>query len=53
MVPYAPAGGVSILGQLRHEKMQEIWGQPVIVDNRPGAGGNTVGADLAAKKSAP
>lgn len=50
VVPYAPGGGVSILAQLLATKMQEIWGQPVIVDNRPGGGGN-VGADLVAKSA--
>jgi len=43
------AGGVpDILARLLGEKMQEDWGQPVIVDNLPGAGGN-IGADAVAK----
>jgi tripartite-type tricarboxylate transporter receptor subunit TctC len=48
VVPYAPGGGVSILGQIIGTKMQEIVKQPVVIDNRPGAGGN-VGADAVAK----
>jgi tripartite-type tricarboxylate transporter receptor subunit TctC len=48
VVPYAPGGGVSILAQIIGTKMQEIVKQPVVIDNRPGAGGN-VGADAAAK----
>jgi tripartite-type tricarboxylate transporter receptor subunit TctC len=48
VVPYGPGGGVSILAQLVGQKMQEILKQPVVVDNRPGAGGN-LGADLVAK----
>jgi tripartite-type tricarboxylate transporter receptor subunit TctC len=48
VVPYGPGGGVSILAQLVGIKMQELMKQPVIIDNRPGAGGN-VGADLVAK----
>jgi tripartite-type tricarboxylate transporter receptor subunit TctC len=50
VVPYVPGGGVSVLGQLLGTKLQEIWGQPVIVDNRPGAGGN-IGADFVAKSA--
>ena len=48
VVPYAPGGGVSILAQIIVTKMQEIVKQPVVIDNRPGAGGN-VGADAVAK----
>src|SRR6476659_585248 len=48
VVPYGPGGGVSLLAQQVGQKMQELMKQPVIVDNRPGAGGN-VGADLVAK----
>jgi tripartite-type tricarboxylate transporter receptor subunit TctC len=50
VVPYAPGGGVSILAQIIGTKMQEIWKQAVVVDNRPGAGGN-LGADLVAKSA--
>ena len=50
VVPYVSGGGVSVLAQLLATKMQEIWAQPVIVDNRPGAGGN-VGADFVAKSA--
>jgi tripartite-type tricarboxylate transporter receptor subunit TctC len=48
IVPYAPGGGVSILAQNVGNKMQELMKQPVVVDNRPGAGGN-LGTDLVAK----
>ena len=48
IVPYAPGGGVSILAQIVGNKMSELMKQPVVVENRPGAGGN-VGADLVAK----
>jgi tripartite-type tricarboxylate transporter receptor subunit TctC len=50
VVPYAPGGGVSILAQNVAGKMQELLKQPVIVDNRPGAGG-TLGADVVAKSA--
>ena len=48
VVPYAPGGGVSLLAQTVGNKMSELMKQPVIIDNRPGAGGN-LGADLVAK----
>jgi tripartite-type tricarboxylate transporter receptor subunit TctC len=48
IVPYAAGGGVSILAQIVGNKMSELMKQPVVVDNRPGAGGN-LGADLVAK----
>jgi len=51
VVPYAPGGGVSILGQIVGNKMSELMKHPVVVDNRPGAGGN-LGADVVAKSPA-
>jgi len=48
VVPYGPGGGVSLLAQQVGQKMQELMKQPVVVDNRAGAGGN-LGADLVAK----
>jgi len=50
VVPYAPGGGVSLLAQTIGNKMSELMKQPVIVDNRPGAGGN-MGADAVAKSA--
>ncbi len=48
VVPY-PAGGTSdILARSIGQKLQELWGQPVVVDNKPGATGN-VGAEIVAK----
>jgi tripartite-type tricarboxylate transporter receptor subunit TctC len=48
IVPY-PAGGTSdILARMLGQKLSEIWGQSIIVENKPGANGN-VGADLVAK----
>jgi tripartite-type tricarboxylate transporter receptor subunit TctC len=48
VVPY-PAGGTSdILARSVGQKLSEAWGQPVVVDNKPGANGN-VGADIVAK----
>ena len=48
VVPYAPGGGVSVLGQIIGTRLSEIVKQPVVIDNRPGAGGN-LGSDLVAK----
>ncbi len=44
VVPYPAGGGSDVAARLLAEKLQSKWGQPVIVDNRPGAGGN-IGTD--------
>ena len=50
IVPY-PAGGTSdILARLLSAKLNDVFGQTLIVDNRPGANGN-IGADLVAKSA--
>jgi tripartite-type tricarboxylate transporter receptor subunit TctC len=48
IVPYPPGGAVDVLARLLSNKFTASLGQPVIVDNRPGAGGN-LGVDLVAK----
>jgi tripartite-type tricarboxylate transporter receptor subunit TctC len=48
IVPYTPGGTADMLARTIGQKMAASLGQQVIVDNRPGAGGN-IGADLAAK----
>ena len=50
IVPFAAGGAVDVLARLVGAKLQEAFHQPVIVENRPGAGGN-LGADLVAKSS--
>jgi tripartite-type tricarboxylate transporter receptor subunit TctC len=50
IVPYAAGGTSDILGRQIGPKLTESWGQPVIVENKPGANGN-VGADFVAKST--
>jgi len=50
VVPYAPGGTSDILARQIGPKLTEAWGQPVIVENKPGANGN-VGADFVAKSA--
>ena len=51
IVPFPPGGATDIIGRLVAGKMQAVWGQSVIVENRPGAG-TVVGTDLVAKSAA-
>jgi tripartite-type tricarboxylate transporter receptor subunit TctC len=44
VVPFPAGGSADVLARIVSEKMSVRWGQPVIVDNRAGAGGN-IGAD--------
>ena len=50
IVPYAAGGTSDILARAIGPKLTDAWGQPVIVENRPGANGN-VGADFVAKSA--
>jgi len=51
VVPYPPGGPLDIMARAIGQKLTEAWHQPVVVDNRAGAGGN-IGADLVAKSPA-
>lgn len=48
VVPFPAGGTTDILARAVAQKLSEAWGQQVIVDNRPGAGGN-IGSDIVAK----
>jgi tripartite-type tricarboxylate transporter receptor subunit TctC len=48
VVTFTPGGAPDILARLIGERLTAAWGQPVLVDNKPGAGGNP-GADFVAK----
>jgi tripartite-type tricarboxylate transporter receptor subunit TctC len=48
IVPQTPGGASDALARILAQKLTEKWGQPVVVDNRAGAGGN-IGMDLVAK----
>ena len=50
IVPYAAGGTSDILARQIGPKLTEVWSQPVIVENRPGANGN-VGAEFVAKSA--
>ena len=51
VVPFPAGGPADALARMVGDKLQASLGQPVVVDNRPGAGGN-IGMDLVAKSPA-
>jgi tripartite-type tricarboxylate transporter receptor subunit TctC len=48
IVPFTPGAGPDILARTIGEELTQRWGQPVVVDNKPGASGN-IGAQLASR----
>ena len=48
IVPYAPGGGTDILGRMAAKEISEVFGQPVVVENRPG-GAAIVGTEAVAR----
>lgn len=47
IVPYTPGGSNDVIARLLGQKLQEIWNQPVIVENKPGAAGNIGSLEVA------
>src|SRR5260221_7624597 len=50
IIPFAPGGASDFVGRIMQPKMSELLGQPIIVENKPGAAGN-IGAEYAAKSA--
>ncbi len=48
ITPYAPGGSTTVVARLIGQKLSESWGQQVLVENRPGNGGN-VGSEFVSK----
>lgn len=48
IISYPPGGGMEFVARLIGQKLTESWGQHVIIDSRPGGGGN-IGTEIAAK----
>jgi tripartite-type tricarboxylate transporter receptor subunit TctC len=48
LVAFAPGASTDIVGRIVGAKLTELWGQNVVIENRPGAGGN-VGTQIAAR----
>lgn len=50
IVPFAAGGSTDIMGRLVAQKLSAVWGQQVVVDNRPG-GSTVIGTDIVAKSA--
>jgi tripartite-type tricarboxylate transporter receptor subunit TctC len=50
VVPFSPGTGIDILARVIGPQLAEKWGQPVVVENKPGASGN-IGTDFVAKSA--
>ena len=51
LIPFPPGGATDIVGRIISQKLSEAWGQPLVIENRGGAGGNIAGMEAA--KAAP
>ena len=50
VVPFAPGGTLDVVGRMLGRHLQDIWGQPVVVENKGGAG-SAIGIDSVAKSA--
>ena len=50
IIPFPPGGPTDTVGRLIGQKLQEMWGQPVVIEYKPGAG-TVIGADYVAKSA--
>jgi tripartite-type tricarboxylate transporter receptor subunit TctC len=50
IVPFSPGTGIDILARVIAPKLSQKWGQPVVIENKPGASGN-IGTDFVAKSA--
>ncbi len=50
IVPFPPGGPTDVVGRIVAQQLQEAWGQPVVVENKPGAG-TMIGTDAVAKSA--
>src|SRR5262249_20161081 len=51
VVPFTPGGGIDGIGRILGARLSEMWGQQVVIENKPGAGGNIASEFVA--RSAP
>ena len=51
IVPYGPGGPTDTMARVVGQQLLENWGRPIVIDNRPGAGGN-IGTALVARATA-
>lgn len=50
VIPFPPAGATDVIGRIVAEKLSQIWGNQVVIENKGGAGGN-IGTDQVAKSA--
>ena len=51
VVPFSPGGSTDVVARMLGQRLSEIWGQTVVIENKTGAGGN-IGTDMVAKSPA-